>query len=234
MNCTDQTKHIDSLIMTKRQTSGVVAVLLFALFMSFMTGYFLGTKHAAEEFVAQMHQEAFADQLLASVCALPEPVVSAELPIAVKPIPQLDAVQAVPVLSASLSDVASANLEVVLCPPKPLAKAGTKGEAIGGGWDEKTLHNTIPVDEMMYAAELIGFGTREAATQFITRVTHKTGIELELRARHSKHQKGNVVTWYQVVTKRYKHKNELDDLLKLIAKKETLHDINIVTCTSLS
>lgn len=199
MNQTDYTKNPDLLIMTRRQASAVVAALLFIFFMSFMMGYFLGTKHATEEFIIQMHQETFADQLLSSVCGLGIPPSPASSNGALK--------------NESLEgDSVSSDLPCTSLPK-----------------EDSTLPDTFDADEL-YAAELIGFGKHEAATQFIARVTQATGINLELRTRHSKNQRGKKVTWYQVVTQRYPNKAALDTDLEQIVKKETLHDINIVTC----
>jgi hypothetical protein len=198
MNQTNQHHTADMLTMTKRQTSGVVAALLFIFFMSFIMGYFLGTKHATEEFIVQMHQESFADQLFSSVCSLgntaSELMVDNECP------------QNIP--------VSIENSVPPVCIP---------------------VSNPLPVVEdngadELYAAELIGFGKRDAAAQFMARVTRNTGVNLELRTRHSKNGKGSVTTWYQVVTQRYPSKAALNNDLEQIAKKETLRDINIVTC----
>jgi hypothetical protein len=196
----DMHKHNDVLIMTKRQTSCVVACLLFDLFMSFMVGYFLGTKHATEEFIAQMQQDLIAEQLLASACI--HPTEKKAIPVsATVPISSSDTTQQQQQQHAAL---------------------------LATNTQEKELVAEIASE---YAAELIGFGKREAAQQFINRIAKDMDIELELRTRQSKHQKGKTVTWYQVVTKRYKDKKELDTIVKMIAKKESLHNINIVTCT---
>jgi hypothetical protein len=200
MNQTDYTKNPDLLIMTRRHASAVVAALLFIFFMSFMMGYFLGTKHATEEFIIQMHQETFADQLLSSVCGLGNPPSS------------------VPLSNGALKNESLETSSV----SSDLQRTSLPEE-------DSTLSDTLDNDEL-YAAELIGFGKYEAATQFIARVTQATGINLELRTRHSKNQRGKKVTWYQVVTQRYPNKAALDTDLEQIVKKETLHDINRVTC----
>ena len=62
-----QKDNNETLVLSSRQSSLLVAALLFFLFFTFLCGYFLGTKHATEEFIAQINQETFADQVLASV-----------------------------------------------------------------------------------------------------------------------------------------------------------------------
>lgn len=78
MNDTKLRNTEDCLIITRRQSSILVAIGIFVLFFIFMIGYFLGTKHATDEFVAQVRQETFADQIFASVHSLsqsiPQPV----------------------------------------------------------------------------------------------------------------------------------------------------------------
>jgi hypothetical protein len=195
----DDIHKTDVLVMTKRQVSITIAVLLFAFFVSFMCGYFLGTKHAAQEFVAHINQDTLTHQLLSQ-----------------------------PLLSESQNTAHIAtNTEEQKVVPKE------RGSAQETHHDNKNVvkQEQIPLEAVMYAAELIGYGTKEAATAFIDRVSRVAGVELELRARHSKNNRGRYITWYQVVTKRYASKEALDAVLAAIAKKEALHDINIVTCT---
>lgn len=70
MNQSTKITNDDSLILSKRQSSIAAAALIFLLFFVFVMGYFLGTKHATDEFVAQINQETFADQIFASVHSL--------------------------------------------------------------------------------------------------------------------------------------------------------------------
>lgn len=55
------------LFVPNRQLSLIVAGLLFFAFCIFMTGYFLGKKNVVEQFSEKIQQEAFADQVYASV-----------------------------------------------------------------------------------------------------------------------------------------------------------------------
>jgi len=189
----------DNLILSRRQSSLLVAAAIFVAFFIFTLGYFLGTKHATDEFVAQVNQETFADQIFASVHSLSKEkdkkataaVESAEVPAAVALTQPIQGVS--PEASVSVTTLA-----------------------------DQTVHH--------YAAELIGFGTEKAAQQFIDRVAKTATINLELRKRVNTNRRGKAITWYQVVTKRYADRAELDELLATITKTEKLHDINIVPC----
>ena len=58
------------LFVPNRQLSFIVAGLLFLSFCVFMTGYFLGKKNVVEQFSEKIQQEAFADQVYATVLSL--------------------------------------------------------------------------------------------------------------------------------------------------------------------
>jgi hypothetical protein len=85
-----------------------------------------------------------------------------------------------------------------------------------------------PATVMRYGAELIGFGTKSAAQEFMNRVATYNPIPLALKERHSRTPRGRIITWYQVVTERYENKQELQKMLDTLIKKERLHDIKIV------
>jgi len=78
-----------------------------------------------------------------------------------------------------------------------------------------------------YFAELIGFGYKKYADQFISRQANK-GIILKLKTRTSISPKGKKRTWYQVVTPQYSDQNELKRIVKTLKDIEKLHDVRIV------
>jgi len=80
-----------------------------------------------------------------------------------------------------------------------------------------------------YYAQLIGFGTSQAANRFVQRM-EKKGISTQIKVRKSKTANGRVVSWYQVVTEPYSDKNQLTQLVEKIKKEEKLNDAPIVTC----
>lgn len=93
---------------------------------------------------------------------------------------------------------------------------------------ENTSENVTAEILTSYNAELIGFGTQQAAQDFIKRVHKYSSIPLDLKERSSKTPRGKLITWYQVVTGKYEQKQELQNILDILIKKEHLHDVKIV------
>jgi cell division protein FtsN len=60
------------LFVPNRQLSFIVAGLLFLAFCIFMTGYFLGKKTVVAQFTENLQQEAFTNQIYASVISVPQ------------------------------------------------------------------------------------------------------------------------------------------------------------------
>ena len=94
--------------------------------------------------------------------------------------------------------------------------------------EQSTDAVVTPINPVRYGAELIGFGTKAAAEEFLQRVARYNTMTLVLKERQSKTPRGRLVTWYQVVTGKYEQKPELQKLLDTLIKKERLHDIKIV------
>ncbi len=180
---------------SRRLIPGMLAGAMFLIFVAFMIGYFLGVKYTTDEFVTQIRQETFADQLLAGSA------LSGSAPVSE------------PAISA-----ANAPEE------QPVETSATQPDAT----QVSAVEPTQPDGAKRYGAELIGFGTKGAANDFIKRVAQYSPIPLELKERHSKTSRGKVITWYQVVTSKYEQKQELQKLLDTLIKKEHLHDIKIV------
>lgn len=80
-----------------------------------------------------------------------------------------------------------------------------------------------------YYAQLIGFGTAQAANRFVQRMERK-GVSTQVKVRKSKTANGRVVSWYQVVTEPHTDKKQLTELVERIKKEEKLSDAPIVTC----
>lgn len=193
---------------SRRFVPGILAVVMFSVFVAFMIGYFLGVKYTTDEFVTQIRQETFADQLLAGSAsatsgAAPENAAQT-MDTAGEETSTENSVHATDV-SAALSDGPQLSTAALQEAPKNIAAS-----------------------PMRYGAELIGFGTKGAAEDFIKRVAHYSPMPLELKERQSKTPRGKVIKWYQVVTKKYEQKQELQKMLDTLIKKEHLHDIKIV------
>jgi hypothetical protein len=161
----------------------------------------LGVKYTTDEFVTQIRQETLADQLLVSSVGNGGSSGSEQETVTV----------AAPEAEAAPCEVSAQPSENA--PVEVMAQSAP---------------TTAPAQAARYSAELIGFGTKAAAQEFIKRVSAYNPVALELKERHSKTARGKVIKWYQVVTGKYEQKQELQKQLDTLIKKERLQDIKIV------
>lgn len=193
------------LFVPSRQLSFIVAGLLFFSFFIFMTGYFLGKKNVVEQFSDQVHQEAFADKVYASVVANMVEINS----------PEDQAPQVAEVAIENSYSVA----EIV------------HNDTIATTEDAHTRdddHHEL-LSSTHYYAQLIGFGTEKAAYFFVKKLADK-GIETEIKKRTSKTAKGRSSYWYQVVTSNHTDRDELVALVDKITKEENIKGAQIRSC----
>lgn len=201
----------EQLLLSRRLIPGIVAGTLFMVFLSFMVGYFLGVKYTTDEFVTQIRQETLADQFLVGS-------VTRETSMTTGQGPQAAAVTAP-------SEVTSENPVVVI---QDCSRENDTPRVA-----EETVAVVNKTSQVMrFGAELIGFGTKGAADEFIKRVAGYSPILLLLKEHKSKSPRGRNITWYQVVTNKYEQKEDLQKMLDILIKKEHLHDIKIVAYAS--
>ncbi len=95
-------------------------------------------------------------------------------------------------------------------------------------FQDHAVSDQLDGNQDSYYAQLIGFGTRQAAEQFAQRVGHIVGVQVDERT--STTPKGRMVTWYQVVTKPFASRDLLSDTVDRITKQEKLKDVHICAC----
>jgi hypothetical protein len=189
----------DGLFLPSRQVGLLLSGLIIAFFVFFISGYFLGKKQIADELMYKIEQESFADQVYSSLCALYDQ--------------DLDSAQ------IEETDQLVSQDKNVLVPEKE---------------EELIINNSIePQTESVhlgkqYYAQLIGFGTQQAADQFAQRIGKIA--QVEVRARESSTAKGRKITWYQVVTKPFNDRDSLHNAVDRITKQEKLKGVQI--CSS--
>ncbi len=206
-----QCKDNNGLFVPNRQLSGVVAGLLFLLFCTFMTGYFLGKKYGIEQFTQKMYTNFLDDnsnQALSTITNNGE--ISAQDAACVH-------------VSSIDSDYASNS--AIIKNENEVIEHGTA--TINSDIDKQT--SIVFISDQKYYAQLIGFGTEKAAELFVQRVASK-GITTEIRKRTSKTAKGRTSYWYQVVTPAYPNKDDLSIVVNQLVKTEKLKDVCIRTC----
>lgn len=191
--------------LSRRLIPGLLSLLLLLVFIAFMIGYFLGVKYTTDEFVTQIRQETLADQLLVSSAG--------NAGGANGPEQETATVATAPEAESAPCEVAAQTSENVL--------TEIVAQAIPPAAPDVT-------PAARYSAELIGFGTKAAAQEFIKRVSAYNPVTLELKERQSKTTRGKVIKWYQVVTGKYEQKQELQKQLDILIKKERLQDIKII------
>ncbi len=192
----------NGLFIPNRQLSIIVAGLLFLAFCIFISGYFLGKKNVVEQYSEKMQQEAFSDQVYASILTHPENSEQQNSPTLLVTQTETQPVELLhePVVQAVMSE------------------------------NQIVTSATLPEQSsVQYYAQLIGFGTEKAAQQFVKKLAIK-GIETEVKKRISTTAKGRTSYWYQVVTAAYSNKNDLIELVNKITKEENIKDANIRVC----
>ncbi len=190
---------LQGLFIPNRQLSLAVSGCIAMLFLSFMTGYFFGGQHAAQDFMHHVDHVSFNDQMSASLCALTKECT-----------------------------LVSANDE-----------SATQNTTDDDSFQE-CVHNEIdtvlPIQaqeikkiEKRYYAQLIGFGTPQAAQRFAKKLESRN-IPVQIKKHSSRTAKGKTINWYQVITLPHDDKQQLCDLVEAIQKTEKIQDIRIVTC----
>jgi len=192
------------LFIPNRQLSLVIAGLLVIFFALFITGYFIGKRADIAQLNASLHQDDFSDQVYTAT------------------------------LNTSLAQ--SDNNELVSPPFAPLHMSyeHTNGEQDTPTHSLSTTvqleHDGIVADtECRYYAQLIGFGTENAAKKFVQKNAKKT-IRLHIKKHTSTTAKGTLSHWYQVITEPYTNRDELVALVEQLTHEERLKGVLISTC----
>ncbi len=196
----------DIIYVTKRQASiGIAVVSALCLFV-FVLGYFWGKQSVIDDFSQRVTQESVNDQM-----------------------DYLLTMQSFAEVEKSKQDTTT---EKKLNTNNEQVSADKKVESIGVPQDEKKKDSlekepVLPEQKHQYYATLIGFGTRNAAANFVNRLK-KHNIHVDIRPRKSKSSSGKITkTWYQVLTKSYKSKPELQKVIDRVKKLEKIKSSDI-------
>lgn len=189
------------LFIPNRQLSIVASGALALLFFVFIGGYFLGKNQVVEPFVARVEQDSFADQIYSSLCALSQQEAASP--------------------SAKQIEIAEARnaceAETIPIPPAPLTVS------------PKIENESIAVLAKEWYAQLIGYGKKQSALDFVSRL-QKRGITVTMKTRISSTAKGKKRQWYQVVTESYTDRAALQALVDRVTHEEKLKGVQIRSC----
>jgi len=202
------TNECKGLCVTNRSVSLAVAGALLCLVSVFLVGFFVGQRSAAQQFIDRAGQGAFADHIYAAMCGLSG-------------------------TSEQQEDAANADGgETEASDEGQSQEAG--GEVVSAVAPVQTPEATSDETETSESgsecyAQLIGFGTAKAAQDYANRLKKK-GIPVFVQKRHSRSAKGRLVTWYQVVTEKFRDEEKLQALIARLKEEEKLQGIHIVAC----
>ncbi|MCA9769954.1 hypothetical protein KC460_01130 [Candidatus Dependentiae bacterium] len=217
--CTCEKKHT-LLSLSARHTSWLVASIMVISFFVFISGYFMGKSEGAQEFSRVTLQESLADQMYCSVCALYDKQETSQAKVCV-PEEQIDVVNSCEQKELLQDALNNSNTRHSLT-----FKAGER-EVISDKSNIDLERIGKVAESKKYCAQLIGFGTKKAANQFIDRMS-KQNVPVKLKTRKSKTSQGKNIAWYQVVTDTYNNRQQLETLVSRVKKSERLHDVRIV------
>lgn len=217
--CPDNDRN-DQLVFDSKQTAWIVSAFLLVLFFVFMVGYFLGRHQAVEQFSHALDQESISDKIYSSLYASYEGKTGIE-------IPETDKAE------TSNTDEAVVDESPVVSKTEPAGELVLNNDA---ALENKPVQAEIPdhptkkvaQSASTYYAPLIGFGSQKSALTYVNRLM-ESGFPVELKLRSSKTAKGRVIRWYQIVTRPFTSRNELEKLIATLEKKEHLTNVKIVT-----
>lgn len=194
----------DIIYITKKQASVAVVTLAIFCLLIFMLGYFWGKQSVVDGLGQRITQESIHDQIDYSS------------------------------MIQSISDRTRED-EIGSSEETNSAQAAQEDSVVSGanGTDKDSddvAKDDASKNKKKYSAILIGFGTKQGASDFVRRL-QKHDISVQIRTRASKSASGKTKkSWYQVVTNVYDSKDELDTVINRIKKLERLKssDIKII------
>jgi len=176
-----------------------------------MIGYFLGKRKVVEDLHVTIDQDSLADTIFTSLCTMQEN--------------KAVAFQKYNNVAESKSST-SQSIDVDATSVRSPVEVGSD---IENELKIEMPEKVVEVPHEKYFAQLVGFGTQQAANAFAQRL-QKSNMPVIVKNRHSKTAKGKKITWYQVVTAPFNNKNELERVVDEIKTKERLRDVRIITC----
>lgn len=193
--------------LTRRQASILTAGLVGISIAFFIGGYVIGQRKALHEFADRLADESFTDKIRYSLYSSYGNSTSGD----------------------GESDTEGENEQ-----EKNVLAEQEEAEDTPSAVEEKAAQGTDELVEVAtepsskyYYAQLVGFGTLKAAQKFVDKV-QKRGFSVIIRERKSRTAKGNVISWYQVITERFTNKDSLLALVEKIQLAERLQQVKIV------
>jgi len=187
--------------LTKRQASVATSISIILLTLMLVIGYLWGQRNAIGEFTSKVVNDSFADQVNYSMHSMYKENNAAD---------------------EDETEEKENELEEVN-PEKQSIK-----KEIDAPVQVQQINN---VPGLKHYAQLVGFGSRKNAEQFVNKL-QKKGYTIVLIPRKSKTANNKVITWYQAVTEKFDNKADLEKVVDEIKVSERLNDIKFMTSTN--
>ncbi|MDP3787730.1 MAG: hypothetical protein Q8Q60_00250 [Candidatus Chromulinivorax sp.] len=223
----------DQIIITKRQLSMIMAsMLLFCLFV-FIVGFFLGKRTVIDDFSSKVTKESLHDQIdfLLTTQSLES---SQENMATIEAEPEIETLSAIVIADtqqAPVSAIVTADRNTKDLQTQLVATASytSRPENFPVLDNRSSITESVVDNKQPQYAQLIGFGTKQAAQAFVTRLK-KHHVPVVLKTIISKTASGKQRTWYQAITPTYESAKELQDQVSKIKRLEHIrgNDIKIV------
>lgn len=215
---------------SKRSMSLISAALVLIFFLTFMTGYIWGKRVALEDVLKAVEQKTFADQISGSLYALS----AHDFEVKKEDISETGAV----VVSVAPEEFAQNNngmpeveglVQPVEASPVVLSSEKNEKEAVALSLLSSAESSKRENKSEKYYAPLIGFGSKKAANKFVA-LLEGNPLKVVIKEHISIGSNGKKRAWYQVVTQQYTNKEELEQLVAHVVKKEHLSGVSVLVC----
>ncbi|MBI2352749.1 hypothetical protein HYV11_00720 [Candidatus Dependentiae bacterium] len=207
----------DIIYISKKQASLIVVVIATFGLLLFMLGYFWGKQSVLDEFNQRVtHDQRLSQDSLNESIDYGSAISSINEKSSLCDDQEAEGIKTDAVAALTLNNQSHKETDDVV--------------AIVREQEEKNKgmeQGLTPSEGKKYSALLIGYGTKQAAMNFIHRLKSHS-IETYLRPRISKTASGKIKRkWYQVITKTYSSKEELNREIERIKKYEHLKESDI-------
>ena len=229
------------LVIQPRQLNWILSGLLLFGLTSFIAGYFWGQKKAVEYFIKRIEEDSFADRISYALYTMNDRD-SLEFEESDNDTnqtsdgddDQLENSENIDTNSESTDDSQESTdgeEDIILVTEDILQKSPLENviEEVDIPVSKITVMktSTVPVERTVYVARLAGFGTLQAARDFLRRIKPlDNGANAVEHV--SKTSKGRKIKWYQVVTSEFEDKKALTHLVERIKHKEHINDVQII------
>ena len=198
----------DKIVITKRQASMLTASMMLLCLSVFIVGYFLGKRVVVDDFSSQVTQDSLNDQIdyLLTAQALQPSEETKELAHSDKE----ESVEKIDSIKHEKQEEVKSS---------PVVKLPQKEEKKIDAPSEKS-------ESASHYAQLIGFGTKKAATAFAARLKEHH-VPVIIKTRSSVTASGKRRVWYQAITTSFDSVEALQDVVDKVQKFEHIRSKDI-------